>query len=734
MSMVPPFRQRGNRGHFQNNPTLDPGQVKLFLNTETRVSVSVNLNPGLEIEEKIMKLSRIGIAFLFAFAIGCDGTAGEDGTNGTNGTNGANCYDGLTDQNNDGVVDVKDCVGAAGTNGTNGTNGVDGKDGKDGGEGGNAPMVLTEAEVTAIKARVGVAECVACHDSFNPLMVWDYAHSGHGANGGATCVDCHADVVGVDSAEGHRKLPTPETCQTCHANEYAGHRANRHSIASIRNYECGRFDDFPRYFENGSGYHFNDQDVAQLKELMGSGGHGPGADYNQTGIAKCMQCHNVENRCDSCHTRHRFSPKEARHPAACGTCHMGPDHPQIEMYETSKHGVMFQSEGDTKRVPVCVDCHMPYNGKIFPKKTDGAGKEYVDHDLSATIAYGPVGGGTTRTHFTSQNGRVKMVSKEAAGVAKYDELWYAWADGKVYTTATGSTVAFTDIWLMSIADENADGKHDYKVAQAKDDTATLTAARTLMLKVCEKCHAKNFADERLLVADLIHENVKMVQMEAWDIITALVAADIGPYSSVGDRPTNPDNGNNKLAANMKIRNLTALERTYFHIMKYDNVKAWKGAYHFNPDYTHWYGWTPINMKLGQVGDEATQQVMQHLWVKGLAYPGVNKDIFADGLYQGMFYENGIDALAPTNTVQMKNSYDKFPGPLDTYLDTYNAAGGDQDANDDGYPDGDGIADNAQGIDVDMDGVEDFVKTDANGAPLGAGVYRAIKNDQIITFH
>ena len=43
--------------------------------------------------------------------------------------------------------------------------------------------------------------------------------------------------------------------------------------------------------------------------------------------------------CDSCHTRHTFSVKEAREPEACATCHMGFDHPQWEMYSTSKHGV-----------------------------------------------------------------------------------------------------------------------------------------------------------------------------------------------------------------------------------------------------------------------------------------------------------------------------------------------------------------------------------------------------------
>ncbi|MBP6807940.1 MAG: hypothetical protein KA125_06560 [Chromatiaceae bacterium] len=28
----------------------------------------------------------------------------------------------------------------------------------------------------------------------------------------------------------------------------------------------------------------------------------------------CVQCHSVATKCDSCHTRHRFDPAEARRP------------------------------------------------------------------------------------------------------------------------------------------------------------------------------------------------------------------------------------------------------------------------------------------------------------------------------------------------------------------------------------------------------------------------------------
>jgi hypothetical protein len=77
--------------------------------------------------------------------------------------------------------------------------------------------------------------------------------------------------------------------------------------------------------------------------------------------------------CSSCHTRHRFSMVESRKPEACGQCHLGPDHPQIEIYEESKHGAIYHAEGDhwnwtaakdewkpgvDYRAPTCSVCHM----------------------------------------------------------------------------------------------------------------------------------------------------------------------------------------------------------------------------------------------------------------------------------------------------------------------------------------------------------------------------------------
>ena len=64
---------------------------------------------------------------------------------------------------------------------------------------------------------------------------------------------------------------------------------------------------------------------------------------------------------------------DARKPEACGQCHLGPDHPQIEIFTESKHGDIYAAFGKTYnwtaapgtwtpgvdyRGPTCASCHM----------------------------------------------------------------------------------------------------------------------------------------------------------------------------------------------------------------------------------------------------------------------------------------------------------------------------------------------------------------------------------------
>src|SRR5262249_30868499 len=79
-----------------------------------------------------------------------------------------------------------------------------------------------------------------------------------------------------------------------------------------------------------------------------------------------------------------------RRPTTCGQCHMGPDHSQLEIYEESKHGIMFQAQEKLLNldapprtlstrdmfVPTCATCHM-----------SGINGLKVTHDPSDRLSY-----------------------------------------------------------------------------------------------------------------------------------------------------------------------------------------------------------------------------------------------------------------------------------------------------------------------------------------------------------
>ena len=50
--------------------------------------------------------------------------------------------------------------------------------------------------------------------------------------------------------------------------------------------------------------------------------------------------------CQKCHLRHEFSREQVRKPETCNACHIGPDHPQYEIYQESPHGIAYATTGE----------------------------------------------------------------------------------------------------------------------------------------------------------------------------------------------------------------------------------------------------------------------------------------------------------------------------------------------------------------------------------------------------
>ena len=388
-------------------------------------------------------------------------------------------------------------------------------------------VLLLAAASPASAVTITPEACVNCHTFVTPGIVTQF-NEGAMSQNGVTCVSCHGndhDVI----AQNNGHVPA-STCAGCHPQQYAEFTAKDAQNTIVEKHALG----------------WTRMTAAARYAVM------PAAER----ATMCERCHNIGyvwpdqsiGKCDSCHTRHVFSAAEAREPEACGTCHMGPDHEQIDMWEKSKHGVVYVTEkervgGDPSRAPSCVTCHMPM-------LENGAGQPLV-HNVSTNVTFG--------------------------------------------TVAQGAELAGSPL----------------SVPMRTITQADFTSRRSKMLAVCSQCHAKEgFAAVQLANAD----QVKMdIDAKLWDPVMRIRGL---WYDGLLDpmpanRPPNPAypsvNGGLVLVlgGQQLYGGTSAIEQLLFQTYKYDHVSTFKGAYHINPDYSHWYGWARVLPDLDQIkGEEA----------------------------------------------------------------------------------------------------------------------------------
>jgi hydroxylamine dehydrogenase len=194
-------------------------------------------------------------------------------------------------------------------------------------------------------------ECVTCHRRTTPGIVEQFGHSTMAA-AEVSCRACHEVEDGYPGAAEHEGTnvlaqPTTAKCQTCHGAEVAQYNQSRHGLPAYVAY-AGTADLTPEQLE--------------LYESIPEGGFAPdkmrNALYQLEGEAitrfACEDCHNVGEpqadgsvgECAKCHLRHEFSLEQARKPETCNHCHIGPDHPQWEIYQESPHGIAYATGGD----------------------------------------------------------------------------------------------------------------------------------------------------------------------------------------------------------------------------------------------------------------------------------------------------------------------------------------------------------------------------------------------------
>lgn len=397
--------------------------------------------------------------------------------------------------------------------------------------------------------------CVACHRDVTPAIVDDWGLSLHAENG-VTCDVCHGDGhTGADDVD-LVQLPTADTCGTCHPMRLEQFTRGKHAKAWMVMNAMPTTHMLPMELVEGmkgcGGCHKiglkTEEEIRQLKEQGSGFGHAS---------------------CDACHTRHAFSVKEARQPQACQTCHMGFDHPQWEMFSSSKHGVraMLHQAGvlpEGTAAPTCQTCHMQ----------DG------DHEVRT--AWGFLA--------------VRLPLPE-------DEQWKA--------------DQVTILQALGVLDP--DGQPTARLEAVKAaDVARLTQEdfdreRNRMISTCSQCHSESFARAELDKGDRMIQSADRLLAQAIHVIAALYEDGILEKPESYAYPF-PDLLTFHDAP-------TAIEQRLFVMHLKHRMRAFQGAFHANPDYALWYGWSEMQRDLTEIREMAADLRREHVERPGVRPAG-----------------------------------------------------------------------------------------------------------------
>jgi len=392
--------------------------------------------------------------------------------------------------------------------------------------------------------------CVKCHVQKNITgsAIRDWQLSKH-SEAAVACANCHIPVK--EAAESIRNTSTvcedkrvrravsPRNCAGCHPEQFEQFSTGKHAVAWVAMTAMPTTAMQPH---------------ALIEGMKGCGG-----------------CHRIgldEGKCDSCHTRHLFTATEARRPEACMTCHMGFDHPQWEMYSTSKHGSIYAIEGshwDWKldladwfkepdrastsrpRAPVCTTCHMPGG------------------DHSVRTAWGFLA--------------LRLPEKDPEWMAYRQKILIALG----VLTPDGKPTARLDVVKVG------------KVARLSAEE--WQTERDRMVRVCANCHAEAYAQQNLAAADSIIKDSDKLVAEAIDVVEGLYKE--GVIERPKDRPPVPD-----LLRFYEVK--YPIEQKLYTMFLEHRMRSFQGAFHMNPDYQHWYGWAEMKRDLAEIREEAAQ--------------------------------------------------------------------------------------------------------------------------------
>ncbi|HLG31148.1 MAG TPA: multiheme c-type cytochrome [Candidatus Brocadiales bacterium] len=403
-------------------------------------------------------------------------------------------------------------------------------------------------EIAEVKLTAKAKACVECHRTkgISAISLRDWELSAHAINE-VGCDQCHLPVEDVSKAildastvcedKSVRRSVSPRNCEKCHVDQVRQFASGKHAMAW----------DILKAMPTTK-----EQPQVLIEGEKGCGG-----------------CHRIgrdEGKCDSCHTRHRFSAAEARRPEACQSCHIGHDHPQWEMYSTSKHGSIYAVEGQNwywnkriaewytmpllkspviPRAPVCITCHMP----------DG------NHAVKTSWGFW------------------------ALRLSEKDEEWRGYRN-----------TIFKGLGFM---DKEGNLTERFKVFMPEGKVGLTTeewqAGRDKMIKICAKCHAYDYSKTTLDRADEVIKDCDKLMAEAIEIVDGLYEDGILP--KVEAYPPHTD-----LLRYYEVKH--PIELRLYTMFLVHRMRAYQGAFHINPNYQQWYGWAEMKMDLQEIKNMA----------------------------------------------------------------------------------------------------------------------------------
>ncbi|HYA43692.1 MAG TPA: multiheme c-type cytochrome [Syntrophobacteraceae bacterium] len=380
--------------------------------------------------------------------------------------------------------------------------------------------------------------CLECHMRITPGIVVDWQLSKHSAND-VGCSRCHGDGHNSMTDPAKAGFAGPQVCAGCHDVQVEQFAKGKHALA------WGAMKAMPTL-------HW--QPMAQVEGLKGCGG------CHRVGLKTEGEVRDLIEKksgfglssCDVCHTRHVFSVDEARSPQACRTCHMGIDHPQWEMYSSSKHGVRFllkQSRilPEDAAAPTCQSCH------------------FADGNHANRTAWGFLALRFPYPQDVQWAGDRQLIM-EALGI--FDP------EGKpTPRMAVVETFKFIKF-----------SEGDWKTEREK------------MLKSCNDCHSVNFARTELEKADRMIREADGLMAEAIRTVAALYQEGL---------LKKPDYYSYAFPDLLALHNApTVIEQKLFSMFLEYRMRTFQGAFHASPDYSFWYGWAPMQRSLAEISERA----------------------------------------------------------------------------------------------------------------------------------